>query len=90
MVKASSMVLVAALLIAGAPVPGGAPLAAIAAETAKPDASAKPEATKPPRRLSNSPDNIKKRECDGKWKVYKKEAKPTGWKPYFTFMANCM
>jgi hypothetical protein len=96
MVKASPLgllaVLLAALLMVGAPTsgPGFAPARAIAAETAKPDAAAKPTAEKPPRRLSNSPDNIKKRECDAKWKVFKKETKPTGWKPYFTFMANCM
>jgi hypothetical protein len=71
---------------------GGAPMAAFAAgptDTAAAEA-AKPEKASTPRRLSNSPDNIKKRECDTKWKAHKKEAKPTGWKPYFTFMANCM
>lgn len=87
MVKALCVGVVAAVFITGAPLPGpglGSSLA-VAAEAAKPDAAAKP-----PRRLSNSPDNIKKRECDAKWKVFKKENKPTGWKPYFTFMANCM
>jgi len=87
MVKALSVVLVASLLMASVPVPGlgFGPSQAFAAEAEKSETAAKPK-----RRLSNSPDNIKKRECDGKWKAHKKEAKPTGWKPYFTFMANCM
>jgi hypothetical protein len=84
--KALNVSVLVAVLMTGVPVPGlglGAP--ALAAETAKPETTAKP-----PRRLSNSPDNIKKRECDAKWKTHKKEVKATGWKPYFTFMANCM
>lgn len=84
--KIVTVVTMVAVLAVG--VPSGA-WAAGPADTATAEA-AKPEKTSTPRRLSNSPDNIKKRECDTKWKAHKKEAKPTGWKPYFTFMANCM
>lgn len=81
------MAVIAAAVVIGASSTdlGGSGFQAVAAEAAKPAVT-----DKPARRASNSPDNLKKRECDAKWKVHKKDSKATGWKPYFTFMANCM
>jgi hypothetical protein len=68
---------------------GGKADVAASDDATDPKAKAKPKKVASADRL-NSPEQRQKRACDAKWKVHKADVKASGWKAYFTFMADCM
>lgn len=79
--------LVAASLVTASVAPAFAQTAPAATP---PAASAAPAATKamPPKPLTA--EGLKRQECNAKWKAEKIRTKAKGWKPYYTYMANCL
>jgi hypothetical protein len=79
--------------------------APVLAETAPKADAAKPDAAKAPAKAAKPAPAAKdakaeeddapsafeqKKACDAKWKDEKAKTGAKGWKPYFTFMAQCM
>lgn len=77
--------LVAASVMAGSIAPTFAQTAPAAPAATPPAAATKAMPPKP-----MTAEGLKRQECNQKWKAEKIRTKAKGWKPYYTYMAQCL